>query len=133
MCARIAGIFALVSILIGTTGPAHAAPMRGGKEDKEIAKLIKQLGAEDEAARQQAAKRLTEIGLPALLALHEAAEGNNANLKKEAAQVITAIGEKGKKRVTERLNKLDANAAAMLRPIANSSLARLFPEHQFHA
>jgi hypothetical protein len=133
MCARIAGFLVVAAIALLTTRTAQAAPVRGDKNDKEVTKLIKQLGAADAVTRKKAARRLEEIGSPALLALHEAAKSKDAEVKKAAEQVMAAIGEKGQMLVADRLNKIDPNAGATVRQVDNMSLARLFPGHLFYA
>jgi HEAT repeat protein len=60
-------------------------------DDKEIARLIKQLGSADFRMRDAAAKRLQEIGEPALSALHKATTSDDGEVRRRAEEIATAI------------------------------------------
>jgi hypothetical protein len=132
MYARTAILFALVSIALSTLASAWAAPVRGDKKDKELAKLVAQLGADNEDQRQEAAKKLTALGLAALPALQDAVQGNNADVKKQAQEIIKAIGAKAKKLVDDRLAKHSPNSGAVVRQMDDPALAEVFPENLFY-
>jgi C-terminal processing protease CtpA/Prc len=63
----------------------------------EIAKLIKELGAEEFATREAATKRLVEIGKPAVGALQEALKSEDAEVVWRAREALRKIGEKERK------------------------------------
>jgi hypothetical protein len=60
-------------------------------EDKEIARLVNQLGSTDFRMRDAAAKRLQEIGEPALGALHKATTSNDGEVRRRAEEIVTTI------------------------------------------
>ena len=61
-------------------------------DDKEIARLVKQLGSSDFRTRQAATKRLEEIGEPALDALDKAAaSSDDLEIRQRASRLIQAI------------------------------------------
>jgi WD40 repeat protein len=64
-------------------------------EEATIDNLVKQLGSDDAAERQKAAKRLEEIGEPALAALRRAAKSDlDPDLRLRAGVVASAIEKK---------------------------------------
>jgi WD40 repeat protein len=63
-------------------------------EEKEIARLIKQLGNDDFVEREAASKRLIEIGEGALDALQRAKMGDDPEIRLRAEQTIAAIKDK---------------------------------------
>src|SRR2546428_2390316 len=63
-------------------------------DDKEIARLVKQLGSSDFRTRDAATKRLQEIGEPALDALNKAATSKDLEMRRRAEQVIAVIENK---------------------------------------
>src|SRR3954471_12513114 len=62
-------------------------------DDKEIARLVKQLGSSDFEERDAATKRLTEIGEPAVDALVRAMMTNDVEARRRAEAILTEIGE----------------------------------------
>src|SRR6059036_3602768 len=60
-------------------------------DDKEIARLVKQLGSSDYRMRDAATKRLQEIGKPALDALNKAATGKDLETRRRAEQIVAVI------------------------------------------
>src|SRR5437660_4397835 len=58
-------------------------------DDKEIARLVKQLGSSDFRTRQAATKRLEEIGEPALDALGKAT--GTLEMRRRAEQIVAVI------------------------------------------
>src|SRR5437879_366426 len=61
-------------------------------DDKEIARLVKQLGSSDYRAREAATKRLTAIGEPALDALDTAKD--TLEMRRRAEAIVAAIENK---------------------------------------
>src|SRR6266481_6080391 len=57
-------------------------------DDKEIARLIKQLGSSDFRIRDEATKRLTEIGEPALDALGKARDTLETRRRADAISAV---------------------------------------------
>jgi WD40 repeat protein len=60
-------------------------------DDKNIERLVQQLGSSGFRTREAARKRLTEIGEPALDALQKATTSGDIELRRRAALTITAI------------------------------------------
>ena len=63
-------------------------------DDKEIARLVKQLGSSDFRTRDEARKRLEEIGEPALDALHKATINVDLESRRRAEQLVAVIEDK---------------------------------------
>src|SRR5262245_4407262 len=80
-------------LLAGVTLAAWATPGRAAPEPAEIEKLIGQLGSDDRAQRDAAAKRLEEVGEPAVEPLRQAAAAKDADpdARLRAALVLRAI------------------------------------------
>jgi WD40 repeat protein len=57
----------------------------------EMARLVKQLGDDDFARREAASKRLIEIGELALDALRNAAESDDAEVRRRAGEIVAGI------------------------------------------
>jgi WD40 repeat protein len=80
-------LWCLIAALCLLSPAAHAAPDAG-----EVDKLIEQLGNDDPGKRQEATKRLEEIGEPALEALRKAAGGHDdPDVRLRAAVVARTI------------------------------------------
>src|SRR5438874_6724118 len=62
-------------------------------DDKEIARLVKQLGSSDYRMRDAATKRLKELGEPAADALVRAMKSNDLEVRRRAEAILTEIGE----------------------------------------
>ena len=60
-------------------------------DDKEIARLVKQLGSSDYRMRDAATKRLKELGEPALDALVRATKSNDVEALHRAEAILTVI------------------------------------------
>jgi hypothetical protein len=87
---------ALVGALVGILLAAQAGTLRGepGKqtEAERIASLIKQLGDDDFAQREQASKELDAMGESAVAALRKAAaSSDDLEIRRRAEQVIGSI------------------------------------------
>src|SRR5947209_11436381 len=63
-------------------------------DDKEIARLVKQLGSSDYRMRDTATKRLTEIGEPALDALNQATTSDDLETRRRAEDIVAVIENK---------------------------------------
>jgi RNA polymerase sigma factor (sigma-70 family) len=101
----VVGLLALATA-VGICGPAflpggavveaQAAPpvarAEAAADNKDIERLIKQLGNDEFVEREAATKALKQVGKPALKALHEAATENaDAEVRARAAALIVAI------------------------------------------
>jgi hypothetical protein len=60
---------------------------------KQIAQLIEQLGSNNYEEREQATKKLAEIGMPALNALRKAAASGDPEIQKRAEELINRLDE----------------------------------------
>jgi len=60
-------------------------------DDKNIERLVKQLGSDRFRRREEATKRLTEIGEPALEALRRAAEDADPEVRSRARDIVQSI------------------------------------------
>src|SRR5436309_11537382 len=60
-------------------------------DDKEIARLVKQLGSSDFRTREKAMKRLTEIGAPARAALDKAATSDDPEVRRRAEKLVILL------------------------------------------
>ncbi|HKB41467.1 MAG TPA: WD40 repeat domain-containing protein [Gemmataceae bacterium] len=79
-----------VMLSLGARGPAADS-----KEEKEIERLVQQLGSQETKAHQAAAKRLEEIGEAALPALRKAvASATDPDVKLRAGLLVKTIGNK---------------------------------------
>src|SRR6266404_1755351 len=63
-------------------------------DDKEIARLVKQLGSSDFRVRDAATKRLKEIGEPALDAMTKAATHSDVEVRRRAVDLVAVIENK---------------------------------------
>jgi HEAT repeat protein len=63
-------------------------------DDKEIARLVKQLGDDDFDKREEATARLKEIGEPALDALDKAKSSRDAEVRRRAEEIVPIIEDK---------------------------------------
>src|SRR5687768_18567467 len=94
----VAGVTLLVGILgglppqfAGAASPAAGQDQRAGASDGEIKALVDQLGAEDYAKREAAAKRLKALGKGALPALREAAKHDDPEVASRAQALVKRI------------------------------------------
>ena len=79
----------------GPSGPSEDVASAPRDESDRIARLVRQLGSERFAEREQAAKELDEIGPPALTALREAAQkSTDPEVKRRAAELARKIEER---------------------------------------
>src|SRR5437667_9540541 len=63
-------------------------------DDKEIARLVKQLGSSDYRTREAATKRLNEIADTLIKALEKAGTSGDPEVSRRAESIRTAIGMK---------------------------------------
>ena len=90
------GICGLAFLPGGTVAKAQAPPLSARAEtavdNRDIERLIKQLGSDEFEEREAASKALKKVGKPALKALHEAATENaDAEIRSRADALILAI------------------------------------------
>src|SRR5688500_4936002 len=86
--ARLLAGWALAVLLVCWFGP----PARSQPDDKQLARLIEQLGDDDIDVRKGAEKKLTEVGEPALDMLRKAAkESRDADVKLHALALVKLI------------------------------------------
>jgi hypothetical protein len=81
-----------LAILI-VAAPARAADAGPGKQTvaEEVQQLVKQLGDDSFRVREAAAKRLAEIGRPAVVALREALRSQDVEVRRRAQRVLESI------------------------------------------
>jgi hypothetical protein len=72
--------------LSGQTPPAPGEELKA-----KIAKLVKELGADDWAVRENASKEIVAVGKPALAALKEAANSKDAEVAQRAKDALAQI------------------------------------------
>jgi hypothetical protein len=132
MKTRIPGFLALLILALRAPGPAPAVPAKKDAKQKEIANLVERLGSPDRIAVDEAVATLPGFGTLALPALRQAAKGKNAQVRKRAAGIITAIQDKGEKVVKDKLTKYKAQGYRF-RQVSDASLERLFPTHLFYS
>jgi HEAT repeat protein len=60
-------------------------------DDKEIERLVKQLGSDEFKEREAASNALGKIGKPALTALRKAAKDGDLEIRSRAARLILAL------------------------------------------
>jgi hypothetical protein len=87
----------LVVALAAGLGLVAAVPTPAAEEAsaEQIKKLIEQLGSDNFGAREQASKQLDEIGVPALEALRQAAQGRDAETRRRAEELVQKIEKRG--------------------------------------
>ena len=78
--------FAFLSLMLPFVPAAADDP-----DDKEIARLVKQLGSSDYRTRDAATKRLQDIGEPACDALVRAMKINDVEARRRAEQIVAVI------------------------------------------
>jgi hypothetical protein len=95
----------LAALLVLLLGQATAEEPAGPKA-QEIERLVKQLGSEKFQERDEAGRRLEEIGGPAVPALERAAGSEDAEVRRRASDLAkllkTRIGAKEARRIIER-------------------------------
>jgi WD40 repeat protein len=88
--ARVRLLAALVVCLLG----AALVPARSEPDPAAVARLIEQLGNEDYAKRQEAARQLQKIGAPALAALEKTVRSHgDPDVRLRAALVVRSISQ----------------------------------------
>src|SRR5438552_3050288 len=68
-----------------------APVVAGDPDDREIERLVKQLGSKPFRKREKVTKRLTEIGEPALDAVTNAVTSSDPEVRRRAEGIISAI------------------------------------------
>ena len=85
-------VIALSVLVIAGASLAQGAGPQGGSDDQdEIARLVKRLGAEDFDTREEAMKRLVEIGRKAVPALEKAAKSKDPETAWRAEEALKRI------------------------------------------
>lgn len=112
----------------------------GGKtaEEVELIELVRALGSSDGATRQNARRRLTNMGGAAVQSLVEALEDHREQVRWEAAKALGAIGDdRAAPALVEHLNDEDFAvrwlAAEALGAMQESALPALLQALQDHA
>lgn len=79
--------------LVGVAFVFSLASLLGGaSDDRDIERLVRQLGSDDFGKREAASNALNKVGKPALNALRKAAKGSDdAEVRSRAARLILAI------------------------------------------
>ena len=85
--------FSRLGLLSLASLPALIFPAPASDPDAapEVRRLIKQLGDDEFAKREEASKRLTEIGEPALDAVTKAATSSDPEVRRRAADIVAVI------------------------------------------
>jgi WD40 repeat protein len=82
----------IITPLLVMAGSVWVLPVIGvDSDDKEIEGLVKQLASDDFQRRDQATKRLKEIGEPALHALHKAATSEDLEVRRRAVTLVESM------------------------------------------
>jgi HEAT repeat protein len=81
----------LLAVSSGRPLPAAEPSPAASPGEAKVAELIEQLGGRDFAGRERAARRLVEVGAPALDRLRRLAEGNDPDLAKRARACVAEI------------------------------------------
>jgi outer membrane protein assembly factor BamB len=89
------------------------APARATADDKDAAQaqaervrqLVGQLSSDSYRQREQAQKDLVEMGAPAIAALEKAAESNDPEVRRRAAEALTEIRKSAHQRASEAIVK----------------------------
>jgi hypothetical protein len=94
-----------------------------GEDVRAVQKLVRDLGDDDFATREDASTKLNLIGEPALPFLEKAAESDDAEVRRRAGELATEIRERAALRRKELLNR-DApkrlNPGFVLKPAAET-------------
>src|SRR5438445_10660003 len=97
-------------------------------DDKEIARLVKQLGSSDFRMREAATKRLTEIGEPAVDALVRAMNTNDLEARRRAEAILTEIGEPALDALRKAATSNDVETRRRAEQIVAAIENKLYPE-----
>ncbi len=68
-----------------------ASPGGGAADDKEIERLVRQLGCDEFKGREAASSALAKVGKPALTSLRKATKDADAEIRSRAAKLILAV------------------------------------------
>jgi WD40 repeat protein len=79
---------ALLALGVALAAAAWAAR---GADGPEIDRLVRQLGSDNFAQREQATRRLREVGVPALDALRKAAGSDDYEVRRRARELLAAL------------------------------------------
>jgi WD40 repeat protein len=107
--ARLLLLSCLILAGFAATLPAPAAPNDTSPTEQslaaEIARLIQQLGDDQFDKREEASKRLLEIGEPAMPALRRALESKDAEIRQRAERLMPAIA----RRIFREVGRLEGH------------------------
>src|SRR5947209_212661 len=81
---------ALIAAGLVLAAAALAAPAASPRED-EVGRLVRQLGSDLFAEREDASRRLQALGEPALEALHRAADSDDPEVRRRARDLVAVI------------------------------------------
>src|SRR5262245_10013774 len=84
-------ILAMLTIRLATEAAEGKSPAAKDHSEAELTKLIASLGDKDFRVREQATKRLAEIGFPALDALRKAQQSGDAETRQRATSLTRRI------------------------------------------
>jgi WD40 repeat protein len=101
-CLTLAAAAAFVRL---SAAPQETRPPAEPAQAAEIARLIRQLGDDQFDKREEACKRLEEIGEPALPPLRQALDSKDAEVRQRAERVLAAIA----KRVFREVGRLEGH------------------------
>jgi len=101
----------LVDEHLGGTGGAQAP---SAEEEKQIARLVAELGADGFTVREAASRAVVRFGAKALAQLREAQKGRDAEVVQRAEAAIAEITSGGASRTVEELRKIRGAAAAVI-------------------
>jgi hypothetical protein len=103
----------------------------------EIQQLIEQLGDRKQTVRDNATKRLIEIGRPALAAVREAAKSDDLEVRTRAQRVADEIvsgqDRKARAAVDRYLAGVPGAQAAQVKALRDEHLTECFPDRSFFA
>src|SRR5438309_8543785 len=97
-------------------------------DDKEIARLVKQLGSSDFRVRDAATKRLMEIGEPAFDALVRAMMTNDLEARRRAEAILTEIGKLALDALNKAATSKDVETRRRAELIVTAIENKLYPE-----
>src|SRR5437588_6582913 len=99
-------------------------------DDKEIERLVKQLGSDKYKVREAATKRLKEIGEPAADALVRAMMTNDVEARRRAEAILTEIGEPALDALVRATKSDDVEARRRAEAIKTAIENRLYVEQR---
>jgi len=77
-------------------------------QSREVARLIRNLGADDFKTREEATRKLRSIGAPALGALKKAAENDDPEVRSRAREILKTVSKAARAKAVRRLMAIRA-------------------------